>query len=188
MGNCIHQRNYQSSSKDWSPSDPYNTNAKPMQKSLLQYKYNWNCHDAILFGCGALRWQVVIIFALHLVLSLQLYSCAVVVKPPHYTCFIDVACTKSRFAFCKRATFRRHASPVHRPERWSIFQGDGMAMVVFLQRWNGDGLWKFSPSPSMVPGRINHWQRWFFNGFFNFGDQWFTMDTKRKPLIIRFFT
>ena len=37
-----------------------------------------------------------------------------------------------------------------------------MAMVVFLQRWNSDGLWKFSPSPSMVPGRINHWQRWFF--------------------------
>ena len=30
-----------------------------------------------------------------------------------------------------------------RPERWSIFQGNGMAMVVFLQRWNGDGLWKF---------------------------------------------
>ena len=63
----------------------------------------------------------------------------------------------------------------HRPEQWSIFQGNRMVMVVFLQRWNGDGHWKFSPSPSMVPGRINHWQRWFFNGFSNFGDQWFTM-------------
>ena len=50
-----------------------------------------------------------------------------------------------------------------RPEQWSIFQGDGMAMAVFLQRWNGDGHWKFSPSPLMVPGRINHWRRWFLS-------------------------
>ena len=24
-------------------------------------------------------------------------------------------------------------------ERWSIFCGDGMVMVIFSQRWNGDG-------------------------------------------------
>ena len=41
-----------------------------------------------------------------------------------------------------------------------------MVMVVFLQRWNGDGFENFSPSPLMVFGRINHWQQWFFNGFF----------------------
>ena len=34
------------------------------------------------------------------------------------------------------------SSTVVRLERWSIFHGDGMAIVVFLQRWNGDGLWK----------------------------------------------
>ena len=30
-----------------------------------------------------------------------------------------------------------------RLERWSIFHGDGMVMVVFLQRWNGDGFENF---------------------------------------------
>ena len=30
-----------------------------------------------------------------------------------------------------------------RLERWSIFCGDGMLMVIFSQRWNGDGFWKF---------------------------------------------
>ena len=43
-----------------------------------------------------------------------------------------------------------------------------MVMVVFLQRWNGDGFENFSPSPLMVFGGINHWQQWFFNGFFQF--------------------
>ena len=65
-----------------------------------------------------------------------------------------------------------------RPERWSNFQGDGMAMVGFLQRWNGDGFWKFSPSPLMEWYLLNHWQQWFFNGFSNFEDQWFTMVTR----------
>ena len=37
-------------------------------------------------------------------------------------------------------TITDESSTASRPERWSIFQGDGMAMVVFLQRWNGDGL------------------------------------------------
>ena len=55
-----------------------------------------------------------------------------------------------------------------RLERWSIFHGDGMVMVFFLQRWNGDGFENFSPSPLMVFGGINHWQQWFFNGFFQF--------------------
>ena len=54
-----------------------------------------------------------------------------------------------------------------RPERWSIFQGNRMGMVVFLQQWNGDGLWKFSPLPSMVQSGINHRQRWFFQYFFS---------------------
>ena len=44
-----------------------------------------------------------------------------------------------------------------RLERWSIFHGDGMAMVAFLQPWNGDGFENFSLSPLMVFGRINHW-------------------------------
>ena len=39
-------------------------------------------------------------------------------------------------------------------------------MVFLLQRWNGDGFENLSPSPLMVFGRINHWQQWFFNGFF----------------------
>jgi len=43
-----------------------------------------------------------------------------------------------------------------------------MVMVVFLQRWNVDGFENFSPSPLMVFGGINHWQQWFFNGFFLF--------------------
>ena len=55
--------------------------------------------------------------------------------------------------------------------RWN---GDGF----FLQRWNGDGFWKFSPSPLMEWYLLNHWQRWFFNGFSNFEDQWFTMVTR----------
>ena len=42
-----------------------------------------------------------------------------------------------------------------RPKQSTIFQGNGMAMVVFLQQWNGNGLWQFSPSPSMV-GRGEH--------------------------------
>ena len=55
-----------------------------------------------------------------------------------------------------------------RLERWSSFHGNGMAMVAFLQRWNGDGFENFSPSPLMVFGGINHWQQWFFNGFSQF--------------------
>ena len=51
-------------------------------------------------------------------------------------------------------------------------------MFFFLQRWNGDGFWKFSPSPLMEWYLLNHWQRWFFNGFSNFEDQWFTMVTR----------
>jgi len=53
-----------------------------------------------------------------------------------------------------------------RLERWSIINGDGMAMVVFLQRWNVQGFENFSPSPLIVFGGINHWQQWFFNVFF----------------------
>ena len=34
-------------------------------------------------------------------------------------------------------------SITNRLERWSIFCGDGMAMVIFSQWWNGDGFWKF---------------------------------------------
>ena len=56
---------------------------------------------------------------------------------------------------------------VSRLERWSIFCGDGMVMVIFSQRWNGDGFWKFltitingfwwdQPSATMV-------FRWFCN-------------------------
>ena len=36
------------------------------------------------------------------------------------------------------------------------------------------------PSPSMVSGGIDHRQRWFFDGFSNFEDQWLTMVTKEK--------
>ena len=53
---------------------------------------------------------------------------------------------------------------------WSYFPNDGMAMVFE----------NFSPSPSMVFGGINHQQRWFFDGFSIFGDQWLTMVTEGK--------
>ena len=42
-----------------------------------------------------------------------------------------------------------------------------------------------SPSPSMVFGGINHRQRWFFDSFPIFGDQWLTMVTEEKTRILR---
>ena len=39
--------------------------------------------------------------------------------------------------------------------RWLFFSNNGMAMVFE----------NFSPSPSMVRGGINHWQRWVFSIF-----------------------
>ena len=53
---------------------------------------------------------------------------------------------------------------------WSYIPNDGMAMVFE----------NVSPSPSMVFGGINHRQRWFFDGFSNFLDQWLTIVTKEK--------
>ena len=58
---------------------------------------------------------------------------------------------------------------------WSYFPKDGMAMVFE----------NFSPSPSMVFGGINPWQRWFFNGFTIFGNQWLIMVTEEKTRISR---
>ena len=58
---------------------------------------------------------------------------------------------------------------------WSYFPNDGMAMVFE----------NFLPSPSMVFGGINHRQRWFFDGFAIFGNQWLTMVTKEKTRISR---
>ena len=43
----------------------------------------------------------------------------------------------------------------------------------------------FLPSPSMVFGGINHRQRWFFDGFAIFGNQWLTMVTEEKTRILR---
>ena len=59
--------------------------------------------------------------------------------------------------------------------RWSYFRNDGMAMVFE----------NFSPSPLMVFGGINHRQRWFFDGFPIFGNQWLTMVTEEKMHISR---
>ena len=58
---------------------------------------------------------------------------------------------------------------------WSYFPNDGMAMVFE----------NFLPSPSMVFGGINHRQRWFFDGFAIFGNQWLTMVTEEKTRISR---
>ena len=58
---------------------------------------------------------------------------------------------------------------------WSYFPNDGMAMVFE----------NFLPSPSMVFGGINHRQRWFFDGFAIFGNQWLTMVTEEKTRILR---
>ena len=55
-----------------------------------------------------------------------------------------------------------------------------MVMVIFSLRWNGDG---FSPSPSMVFGGINYWQRWFFDGFPILRDQWSTMVTEEEKRV-----
>ena len=42
---------------------------------------------------------------------------------------------------------------------------------------------KFSPSPSMVFGGINYWQRWFFDGFPILRDQWSTMVTEEEKRV-----
>ena len=58
-----------------------------------------------------------------------------------------------------------------------FFSNDGMVMVFENSHhhhwWNGTC-------------SAMHWQRWFFNGFSNFEDQWFTMVTGREPLIMHF--
>ena len=63
-------------------------------------------------------------------------------------------------------------------------------MVIFFQRWDGDiifsghhchrwfsnGFVTYRPSPLNVFSQVNHWKRWFFDGFPNFGYngyQWF---------------
>ena len=56
---------------------------------------------------------------------------------------------------------------------WFYFPNDGMSMVFE----------KFSPSTSMVFGGINHWQRWFFDGFPILRDQWLTMVTEEEKRV-----
>ena len=56
-----------------------------------------------------------------------------------------------------------------------FFFNDGVVMVFE----------NFLPSPSMVFGGINHRQRWFFDGFAIFGNQWLTMVTEEKMHISR---
>ena len=57
---------------------------------------------------------------------------------------------------------------------WSYIPNDGMAMVFE----------NVSPSPSMVFGGINHWQRWFFDGFPISRDQWLTMVTEEEKRVV----
>ena len=67
----------------------------------------------------------------------------------------------------------------HRPQRWSIFQGDGMVNVFLghhCRQWFFNGFDKVGPSPLNVFWGSNHWNQWFFDGFQNFegnGQQWF---------------
>ena len=60
--------------------------------------------------------------------------------------------------------------------RWLFFSNDGMAMVI--ENSHHHHRWFLAGSTIGNDG--------FFNGFSNFGDQWFTMVTGREPLIIRF--
>ena len=67
----------------------------------------------------------------HIVSGLRFVMTGGILPPP-----AAHRCTAKKFVI----RFPLHNISPSRPERWSIFQGDGMAMVVFLQRWNGDGL------------------------------------------------
>ena len=84
-----------------------------------------------------------------------------------------------------RSNFAGCQSVSHRLERWSIFCGNGMVMVLFSQRWNGNGFWKF------LTITINGF-RWdqssatmVFDGFPILGDQWLTMVNEEKERILR---
>ena len=65
------------------------------------------------------------------------------------------------------------------------------AMVNFLWRW----LFFSNNGMAMVFENSHHHHRWFLagstigsDGFSNFGDQWFTMVTRKEQLIMRFCT
>ena len=66
-----------------------------------------------------------------------------------------------------------------RPQRWSIFQGDGMVNVFFrppLRSMVFNGFDKVGPSPLNVFWGVQPLNQWFFDGFQNFegnGQQWF---------------
>ena len=66
-----------------------------------------------------------------------------------------------------------------RPQRWSIFQGDGMVNDFFrppLPSMVFNGFDKVGPSPLNFFGGSNHWNQCFFDGLQNFegnGQQWF---------------
>ena len=66
-----------------------------------------------------------------------------------------------------------------RPQRWSIFQGDGMVNAFFKSTIAVNGfsmvLTKMDHHHWMFLGGSNHWNQWFFDGFQNFegnGQQW----------------
>ena len=58
----------------------------------------------------------------------------------------------------------------NRHGQWSNFHGDGMVMVLFLQRWNRDGFGILSPSLSIVFAGVNHWSNGFSMVLSNLGD------------------
>ena len=87
--------------------------------------------------------------------------------------------SSSVLSFCHRTYLIYHHH--HHPHPPPLDRSDGQFFKAMEWRWlffSNDGMAMEWRSPSMVPGRINHWQRWFFNGFFsNFRDQCFTMVT-----------
>ena len=66
-----------------------------------------------------------------------------------------------------------------RPQRWSIFQSDGMVNGFFsghhCLQWFFNGFDNIGPSPLNVFWGPNHWNQWFFRWFSKFWGQWSTI-------------
>ena len=69
--------------------------------------------------------------------------------------------------------------PLSRPQRWSIFQGDGMVNVFFLghhcRQWFFNGFDKVGPSPLNVFWGVQPLESMVFRWFSKFWGQWSTM-------------
>ena len=112
----------------WSPSSTSSVSASktPKKWQLNVYSLSW-LHYSLITECG---------FNSTLSTAFSFPS-----APPTRGCWQSHSRMREKSIVCTR------------PERWSIFQGNGMAMVVFLQRWNRVG---FENS--------HHHHRWFLAG------------------------